>query len=98
MIITTNLPFSEWTQVIPNARLCKALLDRLEINGHKKVRLVGVSTSGLVSEQAPAQQELSFVTEARGDRLGHTLDQITARFGRTAITRGTLLGTDEDND
>ena len=24
----TNLPFSEWTQVIPNARLCKALIDR----------------------------------------------------------------------
>lgn len=28
-IITTNLPFSEWTAVIPDARLCKALLDRL---------------------------------------------------------------------
>ncbi len=26
VILTTNLPFSEWTQVIPNARLCKALL------------------------------------------------------------------------
>jgi hypothetical protein len=23
------LPFSEWTQVIPNVRLCKALLDRI---------------------------------------------------------------------
>lgn len=29
IILTTNLPFSEWTQVIPNARLCKALLDRI---------------------------------------------------------------------
>ncbi len=29
VIITTNLPFSEWTQVFTNARLCKALLDRL---------------------------------------------------------------------
>ena len=29
VILTTNLPFSEWTQVIPNPRLCKALLDRL---------------------------------------------------------------------
>jgi DNA replication protein DnaC len=29
VIVTTNLPFSEWTQVIPNARLCKALLDRI---------------------------------------------------------------------
>jgi DNA replication protein DnaC len=23
VIVTTNLPFSEWAQVIPNARLCK---------------------------------------------------------------------------
>ena len=29
LVITTNLPFSEWTQVFPNARLCKALLDRV---------------------------------------------------------------------
>ena len=29
VIATTNLPFSEWTTVFPNARLCKALLDRL---------------------------------------------------------------------
>ena len=29
LIITTNLPFSEWTQVFPNARLCKALLDQI---------------------------------------------------------------------
>jgi DNA replication protein DnaC len=27
VVLTTNLPFSEWTQVIPNARLCKALLE-----------------------------------------------------------------------
>jgi DNA replication protein DnaC len=24
LIVTTNLPFSEWTQVFPNPRLCKA--------------------------------------------------------------------------
>jgi len=29
LILTTNLPFSEWTQVFPNARLCKAVLDRV---------------------------------------------------------------------
>jgi DNA replication protein DnaC len=32
--MTTNLPFSEWTQVIPNARLCKALLDRITDRAH----------------------------------------------------------------
>lgn len=34
LILTTNLPFSEWTQVISNARLCKALLDRITDRAH----------------------------------------------------------------
>lgn len=29
VIVTTNLPFAEWPQVIPNPRLCKGLIDRL---------------------------------------------------------------------
>jgi hypothetical protein len=29
-----NLPFSEWTTVFPNARLCKALLDRVTDRAH----------------------------------------------------------------
>jgi len=29
MVVTTNLPFSEWTTVFPNPRLCKASLDRI---------------------------------------------------------------------
>ena len=28
-IITTNLPFSEWTTMVPNAQLCRAMVDRL---------------------------------------------------------------------
>ena len=34
MIVTTNLPFSEWTTMFPNARLCKAMLDRLTDQAH----------------------------------------------------------------
>ena len=34
VIITTNLPFSEWTQVFTNPRLCKAILDRLTDQAH----------------------------------------------------------------
>lgn len=34
LLMTTNLPFSEWTQVIPNPRLCKALLDRVTDRAH----------------------------------------------------------------
>ena len=33
-IVTTDLPFSEWPQVIPNLRLCKALIDRLTDRAH----------------------------------------------------------------
>ena len=34
LIVTTNLPFSEWTQVFPNPRLCKAVLDRVTDRAH----------------------------------------------------------------
>jgi DNA replication protein DnaC len=34
VIVTTNLPFSEWTTMFPNARLCKAMLDRLTDRAH----------------------------------------------------------------
>ncbi|MCC7157602.1 MAG: IS21-like element helper ATPase IstB [Bryobacterales bacterium] len=34
IIVTTNLPFSEWTTVFPNPRLCKALVDRITARAH----------------------------------------------------------------
>ena len=34
VIVTPNLPFSEWPQVFPNARLCQAMLDRLTDQAH----------------------------------------------------------------
>lgn len=34
LIITTNLPFSEWTQVFTNTRLCRAMLDRITDQSH----------------------------------------------------------------
>ena len=34
VILTTNLPFSELTKMIPNARLCKALVDRITDQAH----------------------------------------------------------------
>jgi DNA replication protein DnaC len=34
IIVTTNLPFSEWPQVFTNARLCKAVIDRLTDQAH----------------------------------------------------------------
>lgn len=34
IVLTTNLPFGEWTKVFPEARLCKAVIDRLTFNAH----------------------------------------------------------------
>ena len=34
VIVMTNLPFSEWNTMFPNARLCKAMLDRLTDQAH----------------------------------------------------------------
>ena len=34
LIVTTNLPFSEWGQVFANPRLCKAVLDRVTDRAH----------------------------------------------------------------
>ena len=34
LIVTTNLPFGEWTKVFPDARLAKAVVDRITHNAH----------------------------------------------------------------
>jgi len=45
IIVTTNLPFSEWTTVFPNPRLCEALLgeSRIERTSSKPERNPSVS-------------------------------------------------------
>lgn len=34
IIVTTNLPFSEWINIFPEPRLCKAVIDRLTFKAH----------------------------------------------------------------
>ena len=34
LVLTTNLPFGEWTAVFPDPRLCRAVLDRLTHRAH----------------------------------------------------------------
>ena len=34
LIVTTNLPFGEWTRIFADARLCKAVVDRLTFGAH----------------------------------------------------------------
>ncbi len=34
LVLTTNLPFSEWTSIFPDPRLCRAVIDRLTHRSH----------------------------------------------------------------
>ena len=68
-----------------------ALLDQIDIDDHhgklRRVRLCGVSASGLQSRDAPRQLSLDQSEVDRGERLGDTLDAIADKFGDSAIGR-----------
>ena len=61
LILTTNLPFSEWTQVIPNARLCKALLDRITDRAH----IIDTGKESFRFRRSLAQHQRSQPTEGQ---------------------------------
>ena len=71
MIVTTNLPFSEWTQVIPNARLCKALLDRMVAFCKANRRLGQAGQASLPSPSLPRLM----------DALDRSLAEMDRRIG-----------------
>ena len=53
VVVTTNLPFSEWPQIIPNPRLCKALIDRLTDRAH----LIATGTDSYRFRRTAAQRK-----------------------------------------
>jgi len=67
VILTTNLPFSEWTQVIPNARLCKALLDRITDRAH----IIETGTESYRFRRTLAQHQRRQRKETVGRRDDH---------------------------
>jgi hypothetical protein len=93
VIVTTHLPFSEWTQVIPNARRCKALIDRITDSANiiepaqsycfrDRNRVLALpSHSGAAQGQKPEHQErYRAVADRRWEKL---------RISENGITFGT---------
>ncbi len=48
LVLTTNLPFSEWTSIFPDARLCRAVIDRLTHRSH----IIDTGTNSIRLEEA----------------------------------------------
>ncbi len=63
-----------------------------EVKHGIKVRLIGVSVSGI--EVAPPQLDLFDGAPRRQRALNQAIDALSARFGRTAVQRGALTGDD----
>jgi len=81
------------------ARTAVELLAKVQIEDRKgmRVRLCGVSAQSLEPRDAPRQ--LGLLDEAareKGERLGDTLDKVTAKFGKSAIKRAILVTRKDD--
>jgi DNA polymerase-4 len=59
----------------------------------ERVRLVGLSATGLEDRNAPRQLGFDEKSRARGERLGDLADEIHAKFGGKALVRAAGLPT-----
>jgi DNA polymerase-4 len=75
------------------ARTAIDLLAKVAIEPRKgnRVRLCGISATQLEPRDAPRQLGFDEATRARGERLGDTLDKLSAKFGKGAIRRAVHL-------
>ena len=81
------------------ARMAIELLGKVAIEARKggRVRLCGISATGLEARDAPRQLGFDEAARARGERLGDTIDKVAAKFGKGVIVRAVHLP-DPDDD
>ena len=82
------------------ARTALGLLDDVDIDDRagKRVRLVGVSVTGLEARDAPRQLTLEEGHRQRGERLGDVLDRVHAKFGSGALRRAVHVSDEAEDD
>ena len=80
------------------ARMAIELLAKVPIEPRKggRVRLCGISATGLEPRDAPRQLGFDEAARARGERLGDTIDKVAAKFGKGVIKRAVHLDDDEE--
>ncbi|GAX88641.1 DNA polymerase IV [Effusibacillus lacus] len=69
----------------------KALLAKCGLNSSDRIRLIGISASGLVPERGHQQVTLFDETPERTHKLMEAVDLIRDKFGDQAVTRARLL-------
>jgi DNA polymerase-4 len=57
----------------------------------KKVRLIGIGVSGLVTEEEGIQQSIFDMIEKKDEKIDHALKSIRDRFGEKSIVRAETL-------
>ncbi|WP_428263271.1 DNA polymerase IV [Haliangium sp.] len=82
-------------------RCAVSLLDELAVDGghgkRHRVRLCGVSVTGLEPRDAPRQLTMDEPARRRGEHLGDVLDEIHARFGDGLVRRAMHVPPDDDD-
>jgi DNA polymerase-4 len=79
------------------ARTAIELLGKVAIEPRKggRVRLCGIAAAQLEPRDAPRQLGFDEAARARGERLGETIDKLSAKYGKGAIRRAVHLDDDD---
>jgi DNA polymerase-4 len=93
--ITLDAPTSDGGVL---ARVAIELLAKVTIEPRRgsRVRLCGISTTGLEPRDAPRQLGFDEASRQKGERLGDTIDKVAAKFGRGTIRRAVHIAEDDD--
>jgi DNA polymerase-4 len=95
--ITLETPTSDGSTL---ARTAIELLAKVTLEPRKgaRARLCGISATSLEPRDAPRQLGFDEAARQKGERLGDTLDKLSAKFGKAAIRRAVHIKNAPDDE